>query len=153
MRLRRLERVYKNCPIYYLTLVAHERRPLFANEVVHAAFVNFGVKGLDYGVTVGRYVLMPDHIHLFAAFSPESISLSNWVKSLKNSLSKCLRSNRVPAPHWQKGFFDHILRSDESYQEKWEYVRRNPVRAGLVQRPDDWQFAGEIYPLESSEED
>jgi putative transposase len=136
-----------------LTLVAHERRPLFANKDVQASFIDFGVKALDYGVIVGRYVLMPDHIHLFAAFGPESSNLSKWVKSLKNSLSKCLRLNSVPAPHWQKGFFDHILRSDESYEEKWEYVRRNPVRAGLVQRPEDWEFAGEIYPLESAEED
>jgi len=40
-----------------------------------------------------------------------------------------------PRPHWQDGFFDHLLRSDESYGEKWNYVLQNPVRAGLVSVP------------------
>jgi hypothetical protein len=45
---------------------------------------------------------------------------------------------------WQKSFFDHVLRSDESAAEKWEYVRQNPVRAGLVASADEWPYAGEI---------
>ena len=48
---------------------------------------------------------------------------------------------------WQTGFFDHVLRSGESYGEKWEYVRMNPVRAGLAARPEDWPYAGEIEVL------
>jgi putative transposase len=51
---------------------------------------------------------------------------------IKNTLSKTLRINGIAAPHWQKDFFDHVLRSEEPYQEKWHYVRENPVRAGLV---------------------
>ena len=48
---------------------------------------------------------------------------------------------------WQNGFFDHLLRGGESYAEKWNYVRMNPVRAGLVEQPEDWPFAGEIEAL------
>jgi len=96
---------------------------------------------------------MPDQIHLFAAFASESVSLSLWVKSLKNAISKCLRSNRVVSPHWQKGFFDHMLRSDESYEQKWDYVRQNPVRAGLVESSEVWEYQGEICLLEFSPED
>ena len=33
---------------------------------------------------------------------------------------------------WQEEFFDHVLRSSESYSQKWNYVKENPVRAGLV---------------------
>ena len=40
-------------------------------------------------------------------------------------------------PHWQKGFFDHVIRSEESYEQKWVYVRDNPVRAGLVRSAED----------------
>lgn len=43
---------------------------------------------------------------------------------------------------WQDGFFDHVLRSSESYSEKWNYVRMNPVRAGLVNNAEDWPFSG-----------
>ena len=96
---------------------------------------------------IGRYVLMPDHVHLFAGFGPESISLSAWQKSFKNAISKVLRSARFPPPHWQPGSFDHLIRSHESYDQKWSYVRENPVRAGLVRSADEWPFAREVFQL------
>jgi len=43
---------------------------------------------------------------------------------------------------WQREFFDHVLRSDEGYAEKWDYVRENPVRAGLVRSPNEWPYFG-----------
>jgi REP element-mobilizing transposase RayT len=148
MRLKRLKDIYKDSPVYFLTLDAHDRRRLFANSAVHEAFRSFCLKAIDYGIAVGRYVLMPDHIHLFAAFGPESIDVSRWIKSLKNIISKCLRVKGISAPHWQKGFFDRVLRTGESYNEKWEYVRQNPVRAGLAESPENWEFQGEIHPLD-----
>jgi putative transposase len=89
---------------------------------------------------------MPDHVHLFVLV--DGILLSAWVKSVKNSLSKNLRESGVKSPHWQKGFFDHVLRSGESYAEKWSYVLENPVRAGLVGAVADWPYSGEIHDLE-----
>jgi len=51
-------------------------------------------------------------------------------------------------PVWQRGFFDHLLRSDESYEQKWNYVRENPIRAGLAKSADDWRYAGEIIVID-----
>jgi putative transposase len=51
-------------------------------------------------------------------------------------------------PVWQRGFFDHLLRGSESYSEKWNYVRENPVRAGLVASADDWPYSGEIVAIQ-----
>jgi putative transposase len=45
---------------------------------------------------------------------------------------------------WQEEFFDHVLRSNESYSQKWEYVCENPVRAGLAASADEWEWQGEI---------
>ncbi len=92
-------------------------------------------------------MIMPDHIHLFAAFSPESPDLRKWVKALRGDLSKILREDKGEGTHWEKDFFDHVLRSAESYWQKMEYVRQNPVRAGLVKRPEDWPYQGEIHRL------
>ncbi len=124
------------------------RTPILNNTVIHKSFVEFGKKGGDRGAWLGAYVLMPDHIHLFVVIDDQRLSLSDWGKSLKNALSKTLRIQGVPSPHWQKGFFDHVLRNDESYAAKWEYACNNPVRAGLVKRWEDWQFQGEIFDLE-----
>jgi hypothetical protein len=46
---------------------------------------------------------------------------------------------------WQDGFHDHKLRTPESESRKWEYVCLNPVRCGLVKRPEEWPFGGEIF--------
>jgi REP-associated tyrosine transposase len=98
-------------------------------------------------VAVGRYVLMPDHIHLFVALPPDGILLTAWMKSLRAVLGKTLLNAGYRKPHWQEGFFDHVLRSRESYAQKWEYVRMNPVRAGLCVKPEEWPYQGEIVRL------
>jgi REP element-mobilizing transposase RayT len=126
------------------------RKAILDNENLHQAFRGFAAVAEERHVFVGRYVLMPDHLHLFASFSEDSPSLQKWVKSLKNSLSKVLRSGGISSPHWQKTFFDHVLRSGESYAQKWDYVRNNPVRAGLVEDFLAWPYAGEIFCLEYS---
>ena len=146
LRLRRLDRVFVDSPIYFITACSVDRRPILDCEPVHNGLRTFCLNSPQHGARVGRYVLMPDHLHLFE--SVDEISLSNWVKSLKNTLSKTLRSLGCDAPHWQKSFFDHLLRSGESYSQKWDYVRENPVRAGLVETAEDWLFAGDIHDLE-----
>jgi len=147
-RLHRLDQIFAPFPIYFVTACTRHRRSLLATYKVHDGFVGFARAGADRGAWVGKYVLMPDHFHIFVAIDDERISLAKWAKSLKNSLSKTFRCERVSAPHWQKTFFDHVLRSSESYSEKWNYVRNNPVRAGLVRHAEEWPFSGEVFRLE-----
>ena len=145
-RLTRLGWVYTETPVYFLTAVTHERRKILADADTHEAFRGFCTAAHDRGVLVGRYVLMPDHLHVFVCIPPGTMGLSAWMKALKNSLSKHWRELGIVTPHWQKGFFDHLLRSEESHTEKWKYVRENPVRAGLCPTAEEWPFAGQIMP-------
>jgi REP element-mobilizing transposase RayT len=147
-RLRRLEWVFDRHPIYFVTTCTHDRARILANARVHGALETFAGAGPERGAWLGAYVLMPDHLHAFVALDDREIALPAWMKALKNSLSKALRADGVEAPHWQKGFFDHVLRSGESYSQKWDYVRENSVRAGLVARWEDWPFLGQPHPLE-----
>jgi REP element-mobilizing transposase RayT len=112
---------------------------------VHNELVRFAKNGGERGIGVGRYVIMPDHIHLFVRGSLD-FSLRQWVRMMKRTLSCAIFAD---PPHWQQGFFDHLIRHSESYAEKWEYVRQNPVRARLVTNPDEWQWQGEILRLEA----
>jgi putative transposase len=146
-RLRRLNTLYTDAPVYFLTACTEARRPLLANAGVHDVFVRFTKEAGNQGVLAGRYVLMPDHVHLFAAFSPASPALSEWMKGLKAVVARHLRNRQVSAPYWQERFFDHVMRSAESYGQKWLYVRDNHVRAGLVANWADWPYQGEIHPL------
>jgi putative transposase len=66
------------------------------------------------------------------------------VRYWKSQVSKRLGP---AAGKWQAGCWDTWLRRTGSYDEKWEYVRANPVRKGLVSRPEDWPYQGEIQTL------
>ena len=45
------------------------------------------------------------------------------------------------------GYWDRQLRSSDNYDQKWEYVRHNPVRHGYVRDAKDWPYQGEVFPL------
>jgi REP element-mobilizing transposase RayT len=96
---------------------------------------------------VGRFVLMPDHLHLFCAPNDVTGPLKVWVRRWKTTATRNWPAG-YPKPLWQRGGWDRQLRSSDSYEHKWEYVRANPVRAGLVANPDDWPWQGELNKLE-----
>jgi REP element-mobilizing transposase RayT len=156
----RLERVFQryDAPLFFLTFNTHGRRHLLASPDVHGTFAEYCHRASDHGFGVGRYVLMPDHVHLFVRVGMGSaITVGEWVKGLKRHLARSLSAaghEPLAIPHqklrsfWQPGFYDHLLRNDESYSEKWNYVRNNPVRAGLVSKADDWPYAGEIVYID-----
>jgi len=96
---------------------------------------------------IGRYVVMPDHIHFFSSPSGAESSLSGLVGRFKSLSTSAVWKLGYKGVLWQKDFFDHLLRSNESYKSKWEYVRLNPVRKGLCENPDDWKYQGEMTQL------
>jgi putative transposase len=149
--LRRLDSVWIESPIYFLTICVAGRRRLLANDRVFAILrAEFESAPGRYGWIVGQFVVMPDHLHFFCASDqqPASASLSRFIGGFKQWTAKgILRAASLPPPLWQRQFFDHVLRSSESYESKWRYVYENPVRAGLVDAAEDWPYAGRIAPL------
>jgi REP element-mobilizing transposase RayT len=91
---------------------------------------------------VGRYVLMPDHLRLFAVPGEIDLPFDNWVRYWKSQYSKRFG---VPDHQWQVDHWDRRLRREAAYDDAWEYVRNNPVRAGLVTDPDDWRYQGVVH--------
>jgi len=130
---------------YFVTSGTFNRRRLFQVATNAALFL----ETLQHYRRAGNYklhafVVMPDHIHLFVSGDADFV-LSKWVAGLKRAISKAVGSR---GESWQPTFFDHILRSDESYSEKWEYVYENPVRAGLVKVSDEWKYQGEVVLID-----
>ncbi len=167
--LRRLDEIWVEAPIYFITTCTSNRTKLLATAEVAAILVDeWRTADPRHGWVVGRYVIMPDHVHFFCTPRPDAKTLSEFVRLWKQWTTKRIRSSvaalvkrgsvlsgtepRLTSAAtdaiWQREFFDHVLRSNESYEEKWSYVRQNPVRAGLVARADEWLFQGEIQALE-----
>jgi putative transposase len=155
----------------FLTVCTKDRKPWVANSDVHELLRTVWTDAKAW--LVGRYVLMPDHVHLFCApneegyvggrgsrqatggedgsagASPSQLEpalppLDNWVRYWKSQFSK---RGQNSGRRWQPDHWDTRLRHEESYDAKWEYVRNNPVRAGLVVHPEDWHYSGEIHVL------
>jgi len=137
-------------PILFLTLCSKDRKRLFAFADVHELLVRTWRAAAHW--RVGRYMVMPDHIHLFAA--PATLPpgpVRAWVKYWKTLVSReWPRPNEHPL--WQQDAWDTQLRRGEHYAEKWEYIRNNPVRAGLVSTSEEWPFQGELNMLEWHDE-
>lgn len=132
--------------IVFLTVCTRNRRPLLANRQITYLLISWWRRADQW--LVGRYVVMPDHIHLFCApRHPDPLSLKSWVQFWKNRLTRDWPVEK-DKPIWQRDFWDRQLRGGESYEQKWEYVRNNPCRHGLVERCEDWQFQGELNVLE-----
>jgi putative transposase len=79
-------------------------------------------------------VLMPDHVHFLVSFGATEKRMQTTVSKWKEWTAKKLKIG------WQRDFFEHRLRRDESVREKADYILLNPVRAGLVSQPEDWPF-------------
>jgi REP element-mobilizing transposase RayT len=130
--------------LVFVTVNTHQRKAILANLEAVQTIVGAWTE-VDTWL-VGRYVIMPDHIHLFCAPRDLTVSLKRWIKFWKS-----VASRRWPFPEeqpiWQLDFWDTQLRRHDSYSEKWDYVWRNPLRKGLVSRPEDWPYAGEINVL------
>ena len=90
------------------------------------------------GLRIYGYVIMPDHVHLLAS-EPERGLLADALKSLKQGVSRRLIGD---SDHfWQKRYYDFNIRSYLQFVEKLRYIHRNPVKGGLCERPEDWEWS------------
>ena len=137
---------FNTATIIFLTVCTKDRKPILANDSGHQLLRAAWQTKPSW--LVGRYIILPDHVHLFCAPARNPPTpLTSWVKFWKSHVARhWLRME--DAPIWQRHFWDVQLRRGENYNQKWEYVLHNPVRAGLVSHSDDWPYQGELNVLE-----
>ncbi len=147
--LHRLERAWIDWPIYFMTTCTFKRRAILASKEVGEILVDdWRVDRGRHGWAIGRYVIMPDHVHFFCSAELGAKTLPRFIQAWKQWTSKRMaREVRLSGTVWQEEFSDHVLRSSESYGQKWDYLRENPVRARLVESSDEWPWQGEIESL------
>jgi putative transposase len=128
--------------IVFGTVCTKDRVPWLANDKVHSTLCDVW-RAADAWL-LGRYVIMPDHIHFFAGWTGREIELDHWITYWKSQFSK---KYRHPECRWQVDHWDTRMRTVRQYEEKWEYVQNNPVRHGLVKRAEDWLYRAELHLL------
>jgi hypothetical protein len=91
----RLERIFQRYdpPLYFVTLCTVRRSKILANDFVHRSLIEYGERGVEKNVALGRYVIMPDHVHLFVRGGPE-FNLGLWVRGLKRVVGAAVTGGR-----------------------------------------------------------
>ncbi len=129
------------CPedeIFFITVCCTRRgeNQLCSPRIARAIFdsVEFRNKGAAWYAHL--ICLIPDHLH---EHSMKQV-ITDWKRFLATQLQI----------EWQRDFFDHRLRKEESYREKADYIRANPGRAGLVTQPEEWPYFWTANPQENA---
>ena len=94
-----------------------------------------------YHFLLTAWVFLPDHWH--AIILPRyPLTISRVMESIKVGSTQRLNSSRRESGLlWQPRFFDRAVRTVQEYYEKVECIHLNPVRAGLVERAEDWPWS------------
>lgn len=134
------EQTRRNEYSYFVSTQTYGRRAYFRNEGWARLMVDV-LKGYDSrGYRLHAYVVMPDHLHLL--ITPEE-AIEKSVQLVKGGFSFRIKRELLwNGEVWQPGFTDHRIRDDEDWRSHLEYIRMNPIRAGLVDDPSLYEYMG-----------
>ena len=156
-----LHRTYGADHLHFITTSCYQRRPFLGSPRARDLFLSVLEETRQrYRFVVVGYVVMPEHIHLLIS-EPEVGTPSTVMQVLKQRTANALlpkRKRRAPrqrAPFgkecqrgfWQERFYDFNVWSTKKRIEKLRYIHRNPVKRGLVESPEQWQWSSYRYYL------
>src|SRR5271169_483412 len=120
---------------FFITSVTAQRRALFQCAASAELLVDVFLRYREQGkYLLHEFVIMPDHFHALITPAAE-ISLERAVQFVKGGFSFRLKSS---LPVWQASFTNHRIRDDRDFEQHREYIRTNPVRAGLAASGEDY---------------
>ena len=152
-----LKRYQQSKQTHFVTFSCYRRLPRLGNSRLRDIFVECLERTRrNYRFRVYGYVAMPEHIHLLVS-EPEVELLATAIQALKVAVVRRAVLHRVEenGTLWQKRYYDHNVRTQQSFVEKLRYIHRNPVKRGLVEKPENWKWSSfrhyalaEIGPVE-----
>jgi putative transposase len=124
---------------YFVTTKCWENRAIFQVRENADVLIHCMLRYRDNGsFLLHEFVVMPNHLHVILT-PAEDTSLERAMQLVKGGSSyEIHRSRNVRLHIWQAGFHEESIRDSSDYQRKAEYIRMNPVRARLVERPEEW---------------
>jgi len=157
--LPRMFQVSRDNPAYYLTSVAHKRLPIFQRDEVKKVVAEaFNEARMSRFILIFAYVIMPDHTHLLtdnARTMADVLRFMNGISAKRvmdylkaggyeSSLAK-LRVQEREKKHKHSVYEHHPnafrITGEDAFMEKVNYIHLNPVRAGLVEHPDEYLYS------------
>jgi putative transposase len=146
-----LARFHHSGQSHFVTFCCYHRHPFLTTDASRRIFESALERvRRSFRLHVYGYVVMPEHVHLLLS-EPEKDTLADALKSLKQGVARRLIGdhplkpktglNGAPQHFWQKRYYDFNIRNYPQFVEKLRYVHRNPVKAGLCERPEEWAWS------------
>jgi len=149
-----LKRYYGAGYLHFITFSCYQRRPILGTARRRDLFLEILEQvRRSYKFVIIGYVVMPEHVHLLLC-EPERSNPSVVIQVLKQSFSRRLRRGirrahpaqgtlwkEGPPAVWQRRFYDFVVWTERKRIEKLRYIHRNPVKRGLVQKPEQWKWS------------
>jgi putative transposase len=128
--------------VYFVTICTDGAERYFSNPSISrtlAADLEFRAKDQ---IILYCYCIMPDHLHLLFSFHEKYTgTLQNWVSAFKRFGIKEVNKKFGIRIKWQRNFYEHVVRSDESLESIGNYILNNPVRKGMADSWEDYEFS------------
>ena len=139
----RLVRHHQARDLHFITFTCYHRHAYLTDPSTRDLFQQMLEETRRlYRFYINGYVVMPEHVHLLVS-EPERRLLSVAIQALKQSVAR--RQRVVSPPFWQARYYDRNIWSAEELEEKLHYMHENPVRRGLVERPEDWKWSSFVH--------
>ena len=128
----------------FVTFCTHARQPYFqSGDAVSLIAAQLLRTATDHAFAVIAYCYMPDHLHLLVEGCAVDATLAQFVRSFKQR-SAFHWKQQAGGTLWQRSYYDHVLRDDESTRDVARYILENPLRAGLAARVEDYPYLGSM---------
>jgi putative transposase len=125
------------CHLHFITFSCTRKRSILGTPEARTKFVEILEQTRQkYLFQINGYVVMPTHVHLLLS-EPETSPLSLAIQILKQRFSRTRTEDHV----WEPRYYDFNVFTQRKRIEKLRYMHRNPVKAGLVENPEDWQWS------------
>ncbi|AAZ24517.1 REP-associated tyrosine transposase [Colwellia psychrerythraea] len=132
--------------IYHVITCTKNRQPFF-NDFECARFLINEMTNLVEQKEINSitWVIMPDHLHWLFELTSDN-HLSKVIQTLKGRSARLINQHDEGQRFaWQRGFYDHAIRTEESLLSVSRYIVANPLRAGLVDNVGDYSLWDSVY--------
>lgn len=147
---QRLDAALYTCAdrVYFFTIrVYHDSQPFTRRDLSDLVLDVLRAEQELSGGIVYTYCLMPDHVHVLLSPSHPGVSALTFVDRFKGRSTNRSWTVGWQGKLWQPRSYDHIVRADEDLLAIADYILHNPVRKGLADHPEQWQWCGSMNPL------
>jgi len=132
---------YLGSHAYFVTNLTYQKNPYFTDgTVVDIVMPVLRQCSETRHFAIYSYCFMPNHVHLLAVGEDNS-NLAGFMKVFKQASSFAFKK-KFGGVLWHGGYYEHVLRKEESLSDVTLYILNNPVRASLVKEYRDYPFSG-----------